>query len=151
MEQPRDGGGTAARHSFPTKQVTTNGKGRLSIAFGQPPAVATHVTRGFTMEIHSFDPGSSGGHPTRGARRGTHPSLAASVSSSLRPFLPTPATEVYRASSVFGITSNTLVRSSQSSSGPAGGASDGYGLGRGGAGPDRRCTTTAAGALRVIV
>ena len=49
---------------------------------------------------------------------------------------------------VFGITSNTLVRSSQSSSGPAGGASDGYGLGRG---PDRRCTTTAAGALRVIV
>ena len=47
---------------------------------------------------------------------------------------------------VFGITCNTLVRSSQSSSGPAGGASDGYGLGRG-----RRCTTTAAGALRVIV
>ena len=30
---------------------------------------------------------------------------------------------------MFGITSNTLVRSSQSSSGPAGGASDGYGLG----------------------
>ena len=30
---------------------------------------------------------------------------------------------------VLGITSNTLVRSSQSSSGPAGGASDGYGLG----------------------
>ena len=52
---------------------------------------------------------------------------------------------------VFGITSNTLVRSSQSSSGPAGGASDGYGLGRGAAGPDSRCTTTAAGALRVIV
>ena len=43
------------------------------------------------------------------------------------------------------------VRSSQSSSWPAGGASDGYGLGRGAAGPDRRCTTTAAGALRVIV
>ena len=52
---------------------------------------------------------------------------------------------------VFGITSNTLVRSSHSSSGPAGGASDGYGLGRGAAGPDRRCTTTAAGALRAIV
>ena len=52
---------------------------------------------------------------------------------------------------LFGITSNTLVRSSQSSSGPAGGASDGYGLGRGAAGPDRRCTTTTAGALRVIV
>ena len=51
---------------------------------------------------------------------------------------------------LFGITSNTLVRSSQSSSGPAGGASDGCGLGRGAAGPDRRCTTTAAGALRVI-
>ena len=34
--------------------------------------------------------------------------------------------------------SNTLVRSSQSSSGPAGGAFDGYGLGRGAAGPDRR-------------
>ena len=50
---------------------------------------------------------------------------------------------------LFGITSNTLVRSSQSPSGPAGGASDGYGLGRGAAG--RRCTTTAAGALRVIV
>ena len=43
------------------------------------------------------------------------------------------------------------VLSSQSSSGPAGSASDGYGLGRGAAGPDRRCTTTAAGALRVIV
>ena len=41
---------------------------------------------------------------------------------------------------LFGITSNTLVRSSQSSSGPAGGASDGYyWLGRGAAGPDRRC------------
>ena len=40
---------------------------------------------------------------------------------------------------------------SQSSSGPAGGASDGYGLGRGAEGPDRRCTTTAAEALRVIV
>ena len=53
--------------------------------------------------------------------------------------------------SLFGITSNTLVRSSQSSSGPAGGASDGYGLGRGAAGPDRRCTTTAAGAIRAIV
>ena len=52
---------------------------------------------------------------------------------------------------LFGITSNTLVRSSQSSSGPAGGASDGYGLGRRAAGPDRRCTTTAAGAIRVIV
>ena len=53
---------------------------------------------------------------------------------------------------LFVITSNTLIRSGQSSSGPAGGASDGYGLGRGAAGPDRRCTTTtAAGALRVIV
>ena len=51
----------------------------------------------------------------------------------------------------FRITCNTLVRSGQSSSGPAGSASDGYGLGRGAAGPDRRCTTTAAGALRVIV
>ena len=50
---------------------------------------------------------------------------------------------------LFGIASNTLVRSSQSSSGPAGGASDGYGLGRGAAGPDRRCTTTAAGAVRL--
>ena len=39
----------------------------------------------------------------------------------------------------------------QSSSGPAGGASDGYWLGRGAAGPDRWCTTTAAGTLRVIV
>ena len=56
-----------------------------------------------------------------------------------------------RAHSLFGITSHTLVRSSQSSSGPAGCASDGYGLGRGAAGPDRRCTTTAARALRVIV
>ena len=43
--------------------------------------------------------------------------------------------------------SEALVRSSQSSSGLAGGASDGYGLGRGAAGPDRRCTTSAAGAL----
>ena len=50
-----------------------------------------------------------------------------------------------------GMTSNTLVRSSQSSSGPAGGASDGYELGRGAAGPDHQCTTTAAGTLRVIV
>ena len=54
-------------------------------------------------------------------------------------------------SALFGITSNTPVRSSQSSSGPAGGASDGYGLGRRAAAPDRQCTTTAAGALRVIV
>ena len=46
---------------------------------------------------------------------------------------------------------NTLALSSQSPSGPAGGASDGYGLGRGAAAPDRRCTTTAAGALRAIV
>ena len=46
---------------------------------------------------------------------------------------------------------DTLVRSSRSSSWPAGGASDGYGLGRGAAGPDRRCTTTAAGVLRVVV
>ena len=45
---------------------------------------------------------------------------------------------------LFGITC-------QSSSGPAGGTSDSYGLGRGAAGPDRRCTTTAAGALRAIV
>ena len=52
---------------------------------------------------------------------------------------------------LFGVTCSTLVRSGQSSSGPAGGASDGYGLGRGAAGPDRWCTTTAAGALRVIV
>ena len=51
---------------------------------------------------------------------------------------------------VFGIASNTLVRSGQSSSWPAGGASDGYGLGRGAAGPDRRCTTTT-GAVQVIV
>ena len=51
----------------------------------------------------------------------------------------------------FGITCNARVRSSQSSLGPAGGTSHGYGLGRGPAGPDRRCTTTAAGALRVIV
>ena len=33
----------------------------------------------------------------------------------------------------------------KSSSGPAGGASDGCGLGRGAAGPASRCTTTAAG------
>ena len=33
-------------------------------------------------------------------------------------------------STAFGITSNTLVRSGQSSSGPAGGASEGYGLGK---------------------
>ena len=56
-----------------------------------------------------------------------------------------------RALPAFGIASNTLVRSRQSSSGPAGGASYGChghgGLGRGAAGPDRRCTTAAAGAL----
>ena len=40
---------------------------------------------------------------------------------------------------------------SQSSSGPAGGTSDGYGLGRGAEGPDRQCTTSTAGAIRVIV
>ena len=39
----------------------------------------------------------------------------------------------------------TLVRSSPSSSGPAGGASDGYGLGRQAASPVRRCTTTGLG------
>ena len=42
-----------------------------------------------------------------------------------------------------------LSNRAKSSSGPAGGASDG--LGRGAAGPDRLCPTTAAGALRVIV
>ena len=52
---------------------------------------------------------------------------------------------------LLGVTFNTLVRSSQGPSGPAGGASVGYSLGRGAAGPDRRCTNTAAGALRVIV
>ena len=41
--------------------------------------------------------------------------------------------------------------SSQRPSGPAGGASDGYGLGRGAAGPGRLRATRAAGALRVIV
>ena len=50
-----------------------------------------------------------------------------------------------------GISPSTLALCGQSSYGPAGGASDGYGLGRGAAGPDRRCTTAAAGALRVIV
>ena len=50
-----------------------------------------------------------------------------------------------------GITSNILALSSQRPSGPAGGASDGYGLGRGAAGPGCRCTTTVAGALRVVV
>ena len=52
---------------------------------------------------------------------------------------------------LFGITSNTLPDLVKSPSGPSGGASDGYELGRGAAGPERRCTTTAAGALRVIV
>ena len=46
-----------------------------------------------------------------------------------------PLTTHYFSLLLFGITSNALVRSSQSSSGPAGGASDGYGLGRGAAGP----------------
>ena len=52
---------------------------------------------------------------------------------------------------VFGLTSNILALSSQGPSRPAGGASDGYGLGRGAAGPVRQSTTTAAGALRVII
>ena len=56
-----------------------------------------------------------------------------------------------RGSGVFGITSNILALPSRSPPGPAGGASDGYGLGRGAAGPGRLSTTTAAGALRVIV
>ena len=62
-----------------------------------------------------------------------------------------PETQLTEPSAAFGITSNILALSSQSPSGPAGGASDGYGLERGAAGPDRRFTTTAAGALRVIV
>ena len=55
---------------------------------------------------------------------------------------------------MFGIYSSILVVSSQrpSQGRPAGGgASDGYGLGRGAAGPARRSTTSAAGALRVTV
>ena len=56
-----------------------------------------------------------------------------------------------RVVSVFGITSSTLALSGQGPSGPACGASDGYGLGRGAAGPGSRRTTTASGALRVIV
>ena len=55
-----------------------------------------------------------------------------------------PPARFVPARAVFGIASITMVRSSQSSSGPAGRASDGVGLGRGAAGPDRRCTTTAA-------
>ena len=54
-------------------------------------------------------------------------------------------------SRVFGIASNTLVQSSQSSSGLAGFESNGRGLGRGAAGQDLLCTTTAAGARQVIV
>ena len=52
----------------------------------------------------------------------------------------------WQSAGVFEITSNTLVRSSQSSTGPAGGAPDGYGLGRGAAGPARwrRAPDTAA-------
>ena len=41
---------------------------------------------------------------------------------------PSPGSRAARPGPVFGITSNTLVRSNQSSSGPVGGASDGYGL-----------------------
>ena len=52
---------------------------------------------------------------------------------------------------LYGIASNILALSSQSRPGPAGGASDDCGLGRRAAGPGRRCTTAAAGALRVIV
>ena len=67
-------------------------------SFGQPPAVATHVTRGFTLEIQFFNPSSSG-CPSGVCRRGTHHSLAATVSSRPCPFLLTPATEVFRAPS----------------------------------------------------
>ena len=49
----------------------------------------------------------------------------------------------------FAIACSTPALSSQSSSGPAGGASDGYGLGLGAAGPGCPCATTAAGELRV--
>ena len=49
---------------------------------------------------------------------------------------------------VFGISPNTQASTSQSSSGTAGRASGGCGLG---GGPDRRRTTAAAGASRVIV
>ena len=56
-----------------------------------------------------------------------------------------------RESGELGITASILALSGQSPSGAAGGTSDGYGLGRGAAGPDRRITTAAAGALRVVV
>ena len=46
---------------------------------------------------------------------------------------------------VFGITPNILALSGQSPSGPAGGARDGYGLGRGAAGPGGGTSRTARG------
>ena len=52
-----------------------------------------------------------------------------------------PRTPGGRGRRVFGISSNTLAWSRPSSPGPAGGASDGHGLGRGAAGPDHLCTS----------
>ena len=89
------------------------------------------------------------GEVTQAAKSRRLPSAPRTHSSGAAP-LPAPLAaacgEVTQA--VFRITSNTLVRSSQTSSGQAGGASASYGLGRGAAGPDRQSTTTAAGALR---
>ena len=64
--------------------------------FGQPPAVATHVTRGFTMEIQSFKSGCSGAQSHLGGPPRHTSSLAAPIPSRRRRFLPTPATEVFR-------------------------------------------------------
>ena len=42
------------------------------LCFGQPPAVATHITRGFTMEIQSFNPGGTGGPSHSGEGAAAH-------------------------------------------------------------------------------
>ena len=68
-----------------------------------------------------------------GRNRGRGPRALLRRMPALHPAGPPPPPR--RAPPVIGITPDALARSSQSSSGPAGGASDGYGLGRGAAGP----------------
>ena len=125
-----------------------------SVAITECPSFIS-TRNGFSTQKHGHSRVQlAGAWSTRRRRMHRRPLAAIALSGALPPPVRvTPCQEDHAASNkiLFGVTCNTLVRSIQSSSGPAGGASDGYGPGRGAAGPDRQCATTAARALRVIV
>ena len=156
-----DGAGAAAGGPYgAAKGARRAGLGAPLLASSPRGGPAGTILAGAARRARRGSAGATGSSPrhshsaacgevTQAAKSRRLPSAPRTHSSGAAP-LPAPLAaacgEVTQA--VFGITSNTLVRSSQTSSGQAGGASASYGLGRGAAGPDRQSTTTAAGALR---